>query len=115
MIRGRQKKGLTSPMPAAAERVAEVLRRDVRRPHHLPLGNPLRFDMALVKRTTLSGRVTDGDIGWSCPMGLHPESRGRDEPYGLPFGDDGEAFGDWWDAQTDAKAAVDAVWKTDSP
>ena len=97
-------------MPEAARRVAEVLRRDVRRPHYLPVGNPLRFDMVLVKRRSLSGSVVESNEGWSCPMGLHPECRGRDEPYGIPFGDDGEAFGDWWDAQTDARAAVEAVW-----
>lgn len=109
----KSKKGLTRPVPAEAMPIIELLRRDVRRPQHLPVGNPLRFDMALVKRMSISGRGADVDnMGWSCPMGLHPEARGRDEPYGLPFGDAGEALGDWWDEQTDAKAAVDAVWNS---
>jgi len=97
-------------MPETARRVAEILRRDVCRPRHLPVGSPLRFDMVRVKRRSLSGHVVESSEGWSCPMGLHPECRGRNEPYGIPFGEDGEAFGDWWDAQTNAKAAVEAVW-----
>lgn len=105
-----QKKGLTRPMDSASERVAEILRRDVTKPGHLPVGNPLRFDGVYVKRRSSYGRVADVDGGWPCPMGLHPESRGRDEPCGIPFGPDGEAFSAWWDEQEDAQAAVDAVW-----
>ena len=105
------KKGLTRAIPEGAMPVVEILRRDVPRPGYLPVGNPLRFDMVLGKRTSLSGRIVDGNgFGWSCPMGLHPESHGRDEPCGIPFGEGGEAFSEWWDEQEDAKAAVDAVW-----
>lgn len=107
----RPKKGLTRPIPKDAESVVEILRRDVERPSFLPVGNPLRFDMVLVKRKTLTKRVIDGNgLGWSCPMGLHPDANGRDEPCGIPFGDAGEIFSAWWDEQEDAEAATKAVW-----
>lgn len=93
-------RGVTRPMPQEARLVAEVLRKDVSRPRYHPIGSPLRFDRVLIS----------GDHGWSCPMGLHPDSRGRDEPYGMPFGRAGEAFAEWWDEQVDPEAAVEAVW-----
>lgn len=91
--------GLTRPMSEAAQRVAAIIRRDVSEPHCLPIGCPLRFDMVRLKNRD----------GWACPQGLHPDAS-HDEVYGLLFGDDGEAFADWWDEQEDAQAAVDAVW-----
>lgn len=96
----RRRRGLTRPVPEAALDVVLLLRREVRRPAHLPVGNPLRFDRVWIS----------GGMGWSCPMGLHPDSRGRDEPCGIPFGEAGESFSAWWDEQEDAKAATDAVW-----
>ena len=96
----RPRKGLTRPIPDAALPVVEILRRDVQRPAILPFGAPLRFYRFLIS----------GDHGWSCPMGLHPESRGRDEPCAIPFGEAGEAFSEWWDEQEDAQAATDAAW-----
>lgn len=93
------RKGLTRPIPEAAMPVVELLRRDVTRPGLLPVGAPLRFDGAYLR----------GDASWPCPMGLHPDSHGRDEPCALPFGAAGEAFSEWWDEQEDAEAATDAV------
>lgn len=82
-----------------AKTVADTIRREVPRPRRLPIGRPLRFDMVHV----------DGTDRWACPMGLHSQATCAD-PYGLLFGDAGEAFADWWDAQEDAEAAVEAVW-----
>lgn len=96
----RPKKGLTRPMPEAAQRVAKILRRDVQQPSELPIGCPLRFDMVYIA----------GRDGWACPMGLHNDSHGRDEPCVIPFGEDGESFSAWWDEQEDAEAAVATIW-----
>lgn len=51
----------------------------------------------------------------ACPMGLHPEAKSICPVDYREFGclcstEAVIAFGDWWDEQTDAKAAVDAVW-----
>jgi len=99
-MRRYPKKGLTRPLPDKAISIAEMLRREVPRPNYLPIGNPLRFDRVLISN----------DLGWPCPMGLHPAAKGRDEPCMIPFGKAGEAFSEWWDEQEDAEAATNAVW-----
>ena len=88
-----------TPIPQAAMPVVEEIRRLVPRPSGLPAPygpyywtGVLRFD----KRY--------------CPLGLMPDA---DSP--APCAEKGtpeEAFIDWWYEQTDAQAAVDAVWGT---
>ena len=98
---------LTKPIPNAAMPVAEVLRRDVKRPAELPMVSPSK---------TL--RWPTGNNLWSCccPMGLHPQATTLNPTMyaclpveGLKYGNI-QAFGIWWDWQTDAAAAVEAVW-----
>jgi hypothetical protein len=78
--------------------VVRVLRRDVKRPNKLPIGEAFHW------------------FGYKCPMGLHPKST-YPAPLVSEFFAGGEcstravvAFAGWWDSQTDAQAAVDAVW-----
>lgn len=98
---------LTRPIPKAAYPVLRVLRRDVKRPRSLPRpygasGNSLRFLTCI------------------CPMGLHPDAV-TTSPIGkntFPVGPGDNAiatFGEWWDEQTDARAATDAVWPRKKP
>ena len=96
-------------IPAEAMPVVEILRRDVPKPHGLPSS---RLD---------SGQQMHWE-GCKCPMGLHPlaesytpttpeQSLGfidMDERFRL--GEPVDSFLEWWDAQTDPQAAVDAVW-----
>lgn len=102
---------LVGELTPGALRVIEVLRRDVEPPDYPPAGPPympLRW---------LPEREKHGE--GCCPMGLH-EASPIDAPYSLGFSlqhieglesrTDCEEFAEWWDSQTDAKAAMDRVW-----
>lgn len=91
---------LKNPIPKAAMPVVRALRRDVPRPEHLPF----KYQPSCALRWPR----------FICPMGLHPKATDR-----VPMTKDDfpicsekaiVAFYCWWDAQTDAKAATDAVW-----
>jgi hypothetical protein len=92
--------------PAAALVVRNYIRKNVERPKTLP--------------TPLLGGLHLHDLRWDgcCPMGLCPGTLSaapewRWHFYSLPRGFTNKAiraFGNWWDKQTDAQAAVDAVW-----
>ena len=96
---------ITSPIPDAARPIVEAIRAGVDRPE------PSDF--------VPWSRVEDGTelrIGSVCPMGMLPSSM-KDAPASrydfdkFPFLSVAvEAFFGWWDAQTDAEAAVQAVW-----
>lgn len=91
---------LTEPIPKAAMPVVRVIRRDVPRPKKLP---------------TLFGRsLALRFCRFHCPMGLHPKAKDRTPIVRADFPPCSDmaiaAFYSWWDAQTDAKAATDAVW-----
>lgn len=93
---------LNTIMPRTAQKIAEILRRDVPRPTELPRqlggagGTCLRWDNGC------------------CPMGLHPDSNSKTPGYvgDIPgsWGVPPSGFAFWWDDQTDEQAAVDAVW-----
>ena len=94
------------PIPAAAMPVVEAIRREVPRPKQLPKPGP---------------RAEHGEraflrFGAACPMGLLPGARtpcpsSRDELYWFELTSHSiVAFYHWWDAQTDARAAMDLVW-----
>ncbi len=101
---------LTKPIPKGAMPVVEILRCDVPRPKELPTtireAKQLRW---LVKHHST------GFLG-CCPMGLHPQSTMRVPTMRLQFRVLGatkraiRSFFCWWDTQTDAQAATDAVW-----
>ena len=86
-------------IPPECMPVVLVLRRDVPRPKDLPVFSYGRFRFR-----------------YSCPMGLHKDSTkpcpGWSEQFanGECTHDEVVTFGKWWDSQTDAAAAVDAVW-----
>ena len=86
-------------IPAAAMPVVRILRRDVPRPKRLPT---MRIDEVLRFKSHC------------CPMGLHPRATNEEPCFKnhFPCRSDHaiQEFGFWWDAQTDAKAATDAVW-----
>jgi hypothetical protein len=95
-------------IPSAARPVVEIIRREVRRPRRLP--------------KPFAGK---GCLRWwpggFCPLGMIPRAINptpvgawgfKDPVLGVPvLGDEAiGAFWMWWDAQTDARAAVEAVW-----
>lgn len=105
---------LTRPIPKEARLMVDLIRKDVPKPKVLPSYNR-------------------DSLGWwsdkqkYCPMGLHPKSE-QACPEG-PFSFDANwkdtmyrdhgaeifrkavvEFGTWWDEQTDAGAAIEAVW-----
>lgn len=86
---------LTRPVPNVCRFIVDAIRRKVPRPHNSP--NFVKYSLR---------------FGSYCPMGLLPGSPDVAPIKG--FGRFGtcsvEAFADWWDEQTDAKAATDAVW-----
>jgi hypothetical protein len=91
-------------IPKAAMPVVRILRRDVPRPKELP-------------RTTAVVTVDSPMLRFCdrCPMGMHPQARHSAPETTKTFppcksNKEIEAFYIWWDAQTDAKAATDAVW-----
>lgn len=97
---------LTEQIPNAAMRMVRIIQKEVMRPGKLPRAFLGRLCFARPGDPLLS----------SCPMGLIP---GADE---LPItpGDlpdrisirpaQVKAFAEWWDKQSDASAAVNAVW-----
>lgn len=91
---------LTRPIPERCSGIVEAIRDVVPRPVTLP-----------VEGISLRWFRDDEEF---CPMGLHPKSK-CSLPHGSKdfpgFGDEAVVrFGEWWDAQKDAVAAVDAVW-----
>ena len=96
---------LTRPIPQEAANVVKIIRKDVKKPKELP-------------KPTYSGNGEDTHLRFNrlvCPMGMHPNAV-TDAPC---TSDDFRcdcitaevaAFGEWWDSQVDAKAAVEAVW-----
>ena len=105
---------LTRPIPAAAMPVIRILRKEVARPRGLPhLCSPsairwLRWTRRKRKQTVLC-----------CPMGMHPKatigtpsSMGTFLPksYRRTTNKAVDSMANWWDEQTDAQAATDAVW-----
>jgi len=102
---------LTRLIPELAMPVIEVLRRDVKKPKKASKRGilPLGFD---IKRDWEQGPVKQG----CCPMGLHKHSLRAWPSYSGEFAE-GEcsdsavqSFGRWWDAQRNAKAAINAIW-----
>ena len=94
-------------IPRAAMPVIEILRRDVPRPERLPVlsGGVLRWQFI--------SQVTGSRF--RCPMGLHPDALDPepDNQFGFPACPSWiaiTAFWEWWDNQSDARAAVDAIW-----
>jgi hypothetical protein len=125
---------LTRPIPLSAMPIVAVLRRDVRRPSARTL-RPVNVTGDVPAEPCL--RWVDPEKGTICPLGRHPKATKPDPDsspdeapwlttaiYGssvrlLSVSDSGLEddvadacldFMEWWDAQTDAKAAVEAVW-----
>ena len=101
---------LTRPIPKAAMPVVEVLRRDVPRPINLPMPH--------------FHQTTEFYLRWGghCPMGLHLKStdatpaKRKQFAAGCCPAKSVESFGEWWDLQDNAQAAMDAVWpRKDAP
>ena len=98
-------------IPTAAMPVVRVLRREVPRPRRLPVAI-----MSSVVEPCLRwvGGFNSGADD-ACPMGLHPDAHcgSPDSIATFPLGGTNTAviaFWQWWDVQSDARAAVDAVW-----
>lgn len=98
---------LTRPIPRSAKFVAARLRAEVKKWPAAKKWTPEHSYSASVLR------CTDG----KCPMGLHPSAT-EETPTELRDFEDrkgwgGErgiqAFYDWWDEQTDARAALRAI------
>lgn len=112
---------LTRKMPEAAYPTADAIRDAVPRPTEMPKsvepdGTRMRWPARV--RSVSAGR-TNGNC---CPIGLHPLTGGgcsmvvpiptegfitKFSPYTVPGG---HPFWEWWDEQTDHRAAMDAVW-----
>ena len=95
---------LTSPIPKAARPVVKIIRQDVPRPKTLPV------PMFPGRRDYQSLRWANG----KCPMGMHRLAKSNTPlaPGSFPGCSEEEifAFADWWDRQSSAEEAVDAVW-----
>ena len=98
---------MTLRIPAAARPVVEIIRREVKRPSRPP------------SRVASWENENCFVLRWhgGCPIGLHPDSFSEAPGTVLNaarvFRKHEEAFHSfikWWDAQTDARAAMDAVW-----
>ena len=94
---------LTSPIPKTAMPIVEVLRRDVPRPKELP-----KFGLGI-------SHVLRWEKSY-CPMGLHPHAMSK-APYFHIYDFPAhpkiraiQTFANWWEKQTDARAAVDVIW-----
>ena len=105
--RKEQAMKLTRPIPKEAAEVVKIIRKDVKRPKELP-------------KPTCSENGEDTHLRFNrlvCPMGLHPNAITETPCTSDDFGCDCitaevAEFGEWWDEQTNAKAAVEAVWPT---
>ena len=99
---------LTRKIPEVAMSVVEEIRRNVKKPQTLPL--------SLDQRDGSSLRWGRGKGMFFCPMGLHPKSdhnipmASGDFAGGVCSDEAVKAFFMFWDQQSDAQAAVDAVW-----
>lgn len=104
----------TTPFPEAARPMLELIRRHAPRPGTLPKpgrsnGRELSFPWPKYQNKD----------SCCCPMGLLPAAK-VPNPSGKASFEHGLVdaipnraitnFGAWWDAQTDAKAAMDFVW-----
>ncbi len=94
---------LTRPIPKTAMPIVEVLRRDVPRPKELPKCGDYVLHLLRWEKSY-------------CPMGLHPRANSK-APYfnindfpSYPKIRAIQRFANWWDDQTDPRAAMDAVW-----
>ena len=103
---------LTRSLPFAALDVVNLIRRDTTRPDCLPV----MFYCSNIHSQHMRWLDDKRWVGFACcPMGFLP---GAMTP--TPIDQDGlkadlsaeamETFAFWWDEQTDAQAAVDAVW-----
>lgn len=105
---------ITKPIPRAAMPVVYELRREVKRPKAMPKPWKERFEDD--DELTLRWKRKKGQC---CPMGLHPDAKSATllGAFTFPFASHRAvaAFGAWWDDQTFAKAAVDAVWNDELP
>jgi len=99
-----------SAIPEEAMPVVKMLRRDVRRPKKLPImkGNSLRWENGCCAMG-LHPAATAPCPGWICDF-LEPV---KSEITSVSI----EGFYNWFDAQWDAQATVDAIWprEEDSP
>lgn len=100
--------GLTAPMPLEAKLVANYIRQRVKRPN----GLPVKYNKVKVLTWLSANNGMD-----CCPLGLLPKamigwpSWVKDFRGGVPFTQhELIRFTMWWDQQTDALAAVNAVW-----
>ena len=94
----------SSPIPKAARPVVKIIRRDVPRPKTLPVA------MYQARRDYQSLRWANG----KCPMGMHKLAKSKTP---ITFGSFPKCsekeifeFAIWWDRQSSAQEAVDAVW-----
>ena len=105
---------LTRPIPDDALEVVALLRRDVPRPIELPVMQWAH--MPLVNSSQQVLRWSMWQNKWTCcPMGMHPcaKSPVPCSVWSWPVCSSSMAiqvFADWWDEQTDAEAAVQAIW-----
>ncbi len=103
-----------SKIPQEAMPVVEIIRKQVPKPEELPL---LHNRGDIRRRRVLRWKESIGDhIMLYSPLGLLPTTiyAAPSNAYesGLPeeMCDAVQEFIEWWDEQTDAQAAVDAVW-----
>lgn len=105
---------VTRPLPDIARIVAVYIRQQVPRPEELPAF----IETSGHKVTPLAWPADrDKNIKGRCPFGLLPKALGpwptsvKDFRGGVPFSQhEMIEFFRWWDEQTDALAAVNAVW-----
>jgi len=96
---------LTKPIPKEARSIVRRIRKDVPRPELNKILSQWTQGRGL--RIKYSGR---------CPMGLLPYTKCKIPLSPCDFEDSRISydaiieFASWWDLQTDATAAVDAVW-----
>lgn len=93
---------ITRPIPGLCSAIVDAIRNEVPRPVDLPV------------LEGYSGLRWLLDYNECCPMGFLRAASCYlpGDRWGLPGFEDGavEEFGVWWDEQSDAEAAVEAVW-----
>lgn len=109
-----------TPFPPAARPMLELIREHVPRPGELPdlygdkTSQSLRFHTREVVKCCPMGMLpwatnaVPGDSGGFCGLNTVLDYKNLDDLDGQV-----DAFATWWDAQTDAQAAVDFVWPMD--
>jgi len=109
---------LTRPIPKRALPIVRELRRKVPIPDTLP--EIYRYVLRwMTDRVYLYEGCNKLNIckRLTCPMGMHPLSARITPAAGMDFANSKfdtatvRCFYKWWDEQTDAQAAVNAVWK----